>query len=249
MWRLGIGSVLRGSWSRMVDLGRLRRAGSSAHLRSLKLGEPPEKVFPIPLLRVGGDGQRPEGRAERVLANIVLCILNWLYAGSEQGARSDTCPTAAQRRVQSNMLDSARGCVRSGVPWPPNSEISQYLRYSDVYVGRGVAIRALGVRGGLPPEAADVDFAAALVGCQPELAKQILEPRSFLIPVSERPQKLKLPFIHIDDRHAELVKGCGQVGLQSRVPESRVWKHGGTVGFRNFIAFFWGRDPGVIKFV
>ena len=122
-------------------LGRLLRAGSSARPRSLQLGESPGKVFHIPLLRVGGAGHLPEGRAEQILANIILCILNWLYAGSKQGAHSDTCPTAAQRRVQSNMLGSAREFVRCGVPWPSDSEISEYLRYSDLYDGRGVAIR------------------------------------------------------------------------------------------------------------
>ena len=97
-------------------LGRLLRAGSSAPPRSLKLGESPGKVFPIPLLRVGGVGQLPEGRAEQVLANIIPCILNWLYAGSWQGAYSGACPTAAQRRAQSNKLDSAREFARCGVP-------------------------------------------------------------------------------------------------------------------------------------
>ena len=72
-----------------------------------------------------------------------------------------------------------------------------------------------------------MDLAAALAGSRPKVAEQILEPGSLLLPVSERPQKLKPPFIHVDDTYAELVMGCGQVGLQSRVPESRVWKHGG----------------------
>ena len=72
-----------------------------------------------------------------------------------------------------------------------------------------------------------MDLAAALVGPRLEVAKQILEPRSLLPPVSERPKKLKLPFIHVDGTYAELVMRCERVVLQSRVPESRVWKHSG----------------------
>ena len=136
-----LGALASGLVGAGGPLGRLLRAGSAARPRKLKIGESPDKVFPVPLLRGGESSTSSSATSElpdRVLANVILVILNWMYAGCEELAHAGSVPTAAQRRVQDNVRTAAREFVRCGVPWPSDSEISDVLRYSDLYEGRGV---------------------------------------------------------------------------------------------------------------
>ena len=182
-------------------IGRILRMAGRAALRPLPGGEAPPNIFPIPFISMISAlrGVKPTSRRESVRfevtwVNIIIAYLNMLYAGYEEGAVNRRQPSAAQRRVHAGLRDSVSAFLGEGVPWPESATIHESLRLSDQYAGGKATARALGMKGGVPPRAADVDLFQALHASRPDVARQVREPNALLLPPSERPRKLPWPY-------------------------------------------------------
>ena len=215
-------------------IGRVVRAAGLAAQRPLPGGKSPPSVFPIPFIcmRTALKGIQPESRRipvrqEVTWVNIIIAYLNMLYAGHEDGAVSRSQPSAAQNRIHAGLRESVTSFLGEGAPWPKTESIHECLRLSDQYAGGKATARALGMKGGVPPCAADVDLFEALHSSRPDVARQVREPTELLLPPSERPHKLPRPYINVEDTYPEFVARNVAVGLQTLAPESRVWRHAG----------------------
>ena len=157
---------------------------------------------------------------------IIIAYLDMLYAGHEDSAVSRSQPSATQNRIHAGLRESVISFPGEGAPWPKSESIHECFRLSDQYAGGKATARALGMKGGVPPRAADADLFEALHSSRPDVARQVRDPTEILLPPSERLQKLPRPYINVEDTYPELV-ARNVVGLQTLAPESRVWRHAG----------------------
>ena len=178
-------------------------------------GFSPSNVFPLPPLpagytlkgSVGGD----RGEAIRSGGDLVLLALNWLHGG-----RGDLIPnivTAAHQRVFSRVEETLKALVMTDEPTMGPQGLDHFMRQSQLYTGSGVVL-ALGVKGGVPDKAADVDLAGHLEEHFPWMAKQVLNPSCLLLPPKQRPKRVKRGFTWTAPSYPELVKKNVKAGLQ-----------------------------------
>ena len=72
-----------------------------------------------------------------------------------------------------------------------------------------------------------VDLAEVLDKYYPDLAKQVRDPTTLLLPLARRPKKVRAP--SLDKSYGELVRKNVAAGLQVLSPEKGVWRHAGRV--------------------
>jgi len=176
----------------------------------------------------------------REWTNAIIVGLNLLYDGPG-GDTASTRPSAAQQRCQEVVLGKVEDFVSEATSWPTSEEIQNCLRSSEAYSGGGGVAIPLGVEGGVPPTAGDVDTVKVLNEFYPKLAKQVEHPRELLLKVSERPEELKKPFVRVSKTYPAFVERCVKAGTHTLLSEKQVWKHGGKVLVQGTFAV---RKPG-----
>ncbi|CAK8990539.1 unnamed protein product, partial [Durusdinium trenchii] len=185
-------------------------------------GFSPSNVFPLPPLpagytlkgSVGGD----RGEAIRRGGDLVLLALNWLHGG-----RGDLIPnivTAAHQRVFSRVEETLKALVMTDEPTMGPQGLDHFMRQSQLYTGSGVVL-ALGVKGGVPDKAADVDLAGHLEEHFPWMAKQVLNPSCLLLPPKQRPKRVKRGFTWTAPSYPELVKKNVKGGKRLMYPAAQ----------------------------
>ncbi|CAK8990988.1 unnamed protein product, partial [Durusdinium trenchii] len=185
-------------------------------------GFSPSNVFPLPPLpagytlkgSVGGD----RGEAIRSGGDLVLLALNWLHGG-----RGDLIPnivTAAHQRVFSRVEETLKALVMTDEPTMGPQGLDHFMRQSQLYTGSGVVL-ALGVKGGVPDKAADVDLAGHLEEHFPWMAKQVLNPSCLLLPPKQRPKRVKRGFTWTAPSYPELVKKNVKGGKRLMYPAAQ----------------------------
>ena len=129
------------------------------------------RVFPLPRVPYGGGRGEKHFRISWV--NLLVLFLNLLNSSGGAATTSELPPSAAQQRC----LDFLGRQVAS--PSPSTCRVSEpeaidaCLRHSHGYA-RGDYTLPLGRRAGVPPKAADVDLAGALLPSNPQFSKQVI---------------------------------------------------------------------------
>lgn len=195
-------------------------------LRSAGIGDP--HLFPLPGLRaphstVGGCSR---GGAIICLVDSMVAVLNYLHAGSSELVPPARPPTAAQRRAHQRLRAFASAFTAAGT-LATEKKLRDFVRFDFAYQKAGHVL-PLGTRAGVPPVAADVTLAAAIRELYPEEARQLEEPQTLLLRPSERPARLKRPFIRTDATYPALVRQAVAAGLQDLRPEGGLARHTGA---------------------
>ena len=90
-------------------------------------------------------------------------------------------------------------------------------------------VLALGVRGGVPPKAADVPLEQHLRGTFPEMALQVSQPAALLLPSKRRPKRVKRSYTWAAHSYPELVKRNVKAGLHCWKRSDQVANHRGAL--------------------
>lgn len=197
------------------------------------VGLAPESVFPLPPLSV--DGRWAAVDSARTLksqitfhgGNLILDVLNnWMHGGGEiQDVLSQAQKT--QKRVHSRVLDGLMAQVLTDEPILTPKGVDEFCRQTQSYTGSSVVL-ALGVRGGVPDVAADVPLAAHLQEHFPLLARQVVDPKTLLLPSNGRPRRVKRGYTFLSHTYPELVKRNVKAGLHGLKKPHQVAKHRGV---------------------
>ena len=126
-------------------------------------------VFPLPAWPHGGGGKRDVSQLlARRLANLLIGVLNWLYAG-EGWSPTQFAATCAQQRLLDRLLSNAASFLRKAPVFTPGAvAIRERLRADmDSYGAASRVALPLGTKCALPVEAARVDTAAVLEDYDP----------------------------------------------------------------------------------
>ena len=105
--------------------------------------------------------------------------------------------------------------------------VDEFCRQTQSYTGSSVVL-ALGVRGGVPDVAADVPLAAHLQEHFPWLARQVVDPKTLLLPSNRRPRRVKRGYTFLSHTYPELVKRNLKAGLHGLKKPHQVAKHRGV---------------------
>ena len=191
-------------------------------------------VFPLPPVSMGGlvvtDGGHgsPEPCTGLVQgANLVIAVLNTLHGGQDS-QRQRPVLSAAHRRVHARIVCTLEAMVLTDEPLLSGDGLDKYLKQSEHYSGSGVVL-ALGVRGGVPPKAADVPLEQHLQSTFPELARQVARPSALLLPSKRRPKRVKRGCTWVSHSYPELVKRNVKAGLHCWKRPNQVAKHRGSL--------------------
>jgi len=216
-------------------LGRVLRRSSARCLRQRPAGLSDDAVFPVPLLPLNPSA--PRGRArERAsrrrpfarFANVCLCMMNLMYVGREADSVPYYTSTAAQRRVQTVVLDDVRAFLRGAPGASGDDALYSYLKEVDAYTADPSSVAmALGSRAGVPDRAADVCLEEALGPFDAAMAEQVRNPGAVLLPPRERPEDLPKAYTYTDRTYKDFVEAGRRAGLYRLVPQRRVFKYRG----------------------
>ena len=198
--------------------------------RGLPMGSPAH-VFPLPPMSYKGRILSLDACGEDVFlqclyynGNMIVAVLNWLHGGrwdNHEGILS-----AAHCRVHGNIAGILEAQVMTDEPLLSFDEVDKYLRHSQLYSGSGVVL-ALGVRGGVPHKAADVQLADHLEHLFPEMSRQIRQPSLLLLKSRDRPKRVKRGYTWLAPSYSELVRKNVKAGLHKLKHPHQVAKHRG----------------------
>lgn len=195
-------------------------------------GFSPSTVYPLPPLSVGGkfvmkDAAAGDVGEECVFygGNLMLGILNWLHGGPTE---FNSILSAAHKRVRTRMVSALRALVMTDESILSSDELDSFLRQSQLYSGGGVVL-ALGVRGGVPDKAADVDLAGHLDSHFPAMGDQVRFPSKLLLPSRRRPKKLVKGYTWVTSSYPQLVRNNVKAGLHRFRRAREVAKHRGKL--------------------
>eukprot|EP00435_Cladocopium_sp_Y103_P028744 s806_g7.t1 len=187
-----------------------------------------DRVFPLAPMSCDGRFLSPDGDGHRVLyfgGNMIIAALNWLHGGQDWHA--PLALSAAHRRVHLRIRRALQDQVMTDDPILTKGGLDNFLKQTQHYQG-GSAVLALGVKGGVPPKAADVPLADHLAGLFPEMSRQVCEPAALLLPSRKRPRRVKRGYTWVSSTYPELVKKNVQAGLHRYKKPSQVAKHRGV---------------------
>lgn len=145
-------------------LSLLAQSGCMAALDSLSKGEAgmaDYQVYPIPPLSVNGRilryGEVVDEVSQMLLyaGNLVIAALDWMHGGWLGAQREVRRLSAIHRRIRARIVCVLQGMVLTDEPTLSRGGLDQFWRQSQLYDGSG-AVLALGERGGVPDQAADV---------------------------------------------------------------------------------------------
>ena len=189
------------------------------------------EIFPLPWLSHGpGGAQRPlsEVPAEVLWTNIWVGLLNQLYCAAWSGPAVFQA-SAAQERLLRSLRGRAAHLLRqcAGVDLD-GGEIRACLRlHLDDYRDVG-GVLPLGLRVGLPAEAAKVDVACALREWDPRVAAICDDPAELLLGEGDRPTVGRHRCVQLAADYPNLVDRSVDAGLQELVAEDGLPTLGGS---------------------
>ena len=161
----------------------LRQAGRRLHVRPV--GVAVLKIFPLPFLTHEVCVRRPRGRpkdASTLLVNMWVALLNVASAGPRGDHVCSFSASAAQSRCLDSLKSRAQTYFRQvgGQPVGGIAQLRKLLRLGANNYDSGAAVLPLGVRAGVPAQAATVDTASVLAEFFPKLAENTLNPKMVL---------------------------------------------------------------------
>jgi len=194
-------------------------------------------IFPMPWLpeKIASSGRareksrKPEQQTAVRLTNVWLAILNYLHWGPQFDVVR-LHPTAAQSRARLSLLRRARDFLRRCPSAGAGGEaLKSMLKVAADGYGARADVLPLGLRAGVPADAAVVDTAEVLRQFDPKLAEQCEEPSSLLIPSDQWPGTLPRGLKRLDRTYAALVDKAVDVNLMELGTADDVVRVGGEI--------------------
>lgn len=195
------------------------------------VGMSPSHVFPLAPMSRGGvllKSWQVKSDLDKLCwagGNMVVACFNWMHGGQEQGVLPVV--SAAQRRVHSRIERALEAIVMTDEPILSKCGLEQFLRHTEFYTGEGVTL-ALGMRGGVPDHAADVDLSDHLRQHFPVMSQQVINPGCLLLASKRRPRRVKRGYTWLAPSYPDLVRRNVKAGLHRYKKASQVAKHRGV---------------------
>ena len=155
----------------------------------------------------------------------MIAALNWLHGG---WSAPPEVLTAAHERVHARMARTLSAVVMADEPVLSPMGLDHVTRHTQLYSGTGVVL-ALGVRGGVPDKAADVDLADHLEPLFPAMSRQVNFPCTLLMKAGKRPRRLKKVYTWVSSSYPSLVRKNVKAGLHKLRHLKEVTKHNGKL--------------------
>ncbi len=110
---------------------------------------------------------------------------------------------------------------------PAAVDCFNFMRGKEGFVEPFSGVLPLDDNAGIPVALKCVELSKVLADDKPEVAAQVANPRTILLPPGARPSVLKRPFVKVGPNYSNFVRCAVKCGLQRLVGVSRVWKFKG----------------------
>ena len=208
---------------------------SNGSLKARPPGLAVKDLFPLPWLSHStmSGGTRRTRVMCRAFVNIWLAFLNAAYLGTSSWQLCQFAPSIAQLRVHRSLWQRAvdfASELSTEMVFGGEQQINGYLHMaSDNAYEAHLPVLPLGVRGGLPSQAATVNTAEVLAADYPDLSALCLEPRHLLKEDLHFDDKPPRRFAFLAPTYDEFVRKAVEVGLQDLREEADLHKVDGEL--------------------